>query len=168
MSINEITGDKIQTKVSTQSYRDNYDAIFRKKVETSLEVLVDQPNNEDTRGKARGIIESHFVAWDGHALVYNQDGEDIKAKFKEMLLKVPNLRVLPDIQPGDDIVGVVSRHTTDEYFNQEFLNKEFANTETIAVYAVERHMRVVDGAARNGIKLRYRTTQKEINGSFNQ
>lgn len=32
MAINEITGDKLQTKVSTENYRSNYDAIFRKKV----------------------------------------------------------------------------------------------------------------------------------------
>jgi hypothetical protein len=32
MAINEITGDKLQTKVSTENYRSNYDTIFRKKV----------------------------------------------------------------------------------------------------------------------------------------
>jgi hypothetical protein len=32
MSINDITGDKLQTKVSSESYRTNYDSIFRKKV----------------------------------------------------------------------------------------------------------------------------------------
>lgn len=32
VSKNEITGDSLQTKVSSESYRNNYDAIFRKKV----------------------------------------------------------------------------------------------------------------------------------------
>ena len=32
VSKNDITGDSLQTKVSSEIYRNNYDAIFRKKV----------------------------------------------------------------------------------------------------------------------------------------
>lgn len=34
-SINDITGDTIQTKATTQQYRDNYDQIFGKKKSSS-------------------------------------------------------------------------------------------------------------------------------------
>ena len=44
-SINDITGDSIQTKATTKDYRDNYDRIFGKKVsqdtEEALEEMVD-------------------------------------------------------------------------------------------------------------------------------
>lgn len=51
---NEITGDALRTKSTSQSFRDNYDAIFRKpKVETeqpAVEVKYtteDQPTNKE-------------------------------------------------------------------------------------------------------------------------
>ena len=31
MSTNNITGDKLRTKVATEAYRDNFDAIFKEK-----------------------------------------------------------------------------------------------------------------------------------------
>lgn len=54
MSINDITGDKLQTKASSESYRTNYDAIFRKKVipegkldeKTSIISAVESESNE--------------------------------------------------------------------------------------------------------------------------
>lgn len=42
---NDITGDSIQTKTSSQAYRDNWDAIFGKKKQITEEVL-DTYNDE--------------------------------------------------------------------------------------------------------------------------
>ena len=40
---NDITGDSIQTKTSSQAYRDNWDAIFgKKKEQTDLDVYNDE------------------------------------------------------------------------------------------------------------------------------
>lgn len=47
MSINNITGDKIATRNVTTEYRDNYDAIFRRKLiskgHTKTHVILDEP-----------------------------------------------------------------------------------------------------------------------------
>jgi len=42
MSKNDITGDSIITKISSQEYRDNFDMIFRKVHETVLESTHEQ------------------------------------------------------------------------------------------------------------------------------
>lgn len=42
MSKNDITGDNIQTKVASDAYRNNFDAIFRKLIEPIIE-----ENNEE-------------------------------------------------------------------------------------------------------------------------
>lgn len=45
MSINDITGDSIISKIPTDKYRDNYDMIFRKKSED--EILIDLVQNDE-------------------------------------------------------------------------------------------------------------------------
>ena len=50
MSKNDITGDTIQSKLSTQKYRDNWDLIFRKKNEQTETVSEDaRLPSQDTR-----------------------------------------------------------------------------------------------------------------------
>lgn len=44
---NEITGDKLQTKVTSQAFRDNYDAIFRKPKEQTTNVSEVKYSTED-------------------------------------------------------------------------------------------------------------------------
>lgn len=43
-SINDITGDSLVTKASSEAYRNNYDLIFRKPVKTEEPVI--QCNNQ--------------------------------------------------------------------------------------------------------------------------
>lgn len=45
---NDITGDTIATKATTQAYRDNYDAIFgkKKKPETQAELGTDEKSEQ--------------------------------------------------------------------------------------------------------------------------
>lgn len=50
-SFNDITGDKIQSKIS-DSYRDNFDSIFRKPIKNSkysvlIDFIVDAPTEQD-------------------------------------------------------------------------------------------------------------------------
>ena len=47
-SVNEHTGDSIQTKAPSQSYRDNYDAIFRKKPEALIQPYISMSSPEQT------------------------------------------------------------------------------------------------------------------------
>jgi hypothetical protein len=54
MAINEITGDTLQTKASSESYRTNYDAIFRKKVTKEV-------NSYDEKSSTDGTTESGLV-----------------------------------------------------------------------------------------------------------
>ena len=49
---NEITGDAIKSKASSQEYRDNFDAIFSKKKKQTTE-----ENLEAARNKNKGIIK---------------------------------------------------------------------------------------------------------------
>lgn len=46
---NDITGDTIATKATTQAYRDNYDAIFgkKKKPETQTELGTDEKSEQN-------------------------------------------------------------------------------------------------------------------------
>ena len=44
---NEITGDKIQTKVNSQEYRDNFDRIFSKDSEKELVPVIYLMGNQD-------------------------------------------------------------------------------------------------------------------------
>lgn len=46
-AINDITGDSIATKGTSESYRNNFDAIFRKKEEPK--VLVPQATEDELR-----------------------------------------------------------------------------------------------------------------------
>ena len=55
---NDITGDAIQTKTASQSYRDNYDNIFRKgKVDGKEQSQ--QPNADQDGQTTSGTIESN-------------------------------------------------------------------------------------------------------------
>lgn len=49
-TINEITGDKLQTKVSSQSYRDNWAKIFAKKTIVNAVDLIEQGSLEVAEG----------------------------------------------------------------------------------------------------------------------
>jgi hypothetical protein len=44
MSTNNITGDKIATRIISEEYRDNYDAIFKKKLVRSIPTLTKKEN----------------------------------------------------------------------------------------------------------------------------
>lgn len=52
-AINDITGDAITTKVASDAYRDNYDAIFRKKTPEPAKVIKEQKQENviQTRSK---------------------------------------------------------------------------------------------------------------------
>ena len=48
---NDITGDKIATKTVSETYRNNYDSIFRKNTTESLDSLTNHDNNQDRNFK---------------------------------------------------------------------------------------------------------------------
>lgn len=52
MSINDITGDALKTRVTTDKYRDNFDAIFRKKPVQSTPTESDELKAEIERVQA--------------------------------------------------------------------------------------------------------------------
>lgn len=50
MSINDITGDALKTRVTTDKYRDNFDLIFRKKPAQPEQIEQnDKPEPEDNQ-----------------------------------------------------------------------------------------------------------------------
>ena len=55
---NEITGDLIATKAASDAYRDNFDAIFRKKVKIVVEVLCTSEEQE-----AKDLRKEQTAAW---------------------------------------------------------------------------------------------------------
>lgn len=52
MSINDITGDALKTRVTTDKYRDNFDLIFRKKPVQS------EPTESDNKEPVQNDAES--------------------------------------------------------------------------------------------------------------
>jgi hypothetical protein len=46
-SVNDITGDSIQTKIISDQYRNNFDNIFRKTKESIVESTYQQPKEEN-------------------------------------------------------------------------------------------------------------------------
>jgi hypothetical protein len=46
-SVNDITGDSIQTKTVSDAYRNNFDAIFRKSKEVVVESTITQTGEEN-------------------------------------------------------------------------------------------------------------------------
>jgi hypothetical protein len=46
-STNDITGDKLQSKVPSDAYRDNYDRIFGKKEPSRIDVIGQNGNEGD-------------------------------------------------------------------------------------------------------------------------
>ena len=57
---NDITGDSIQTKVSSEAYRSNYDAIFRKFERTDYEnVLKSNQQKSNVKELQNDTDDSH-------------------------------------------------------------------------------------------------------------
>ena len=51
MSTNDITGDKLQSKTTTDAYRDGWEAIFGKKKQDAMRLLVETKGLELDLGK---------------------------------------------------------------------------------------------------------------------
>lgn len=85
---NDITGDAIATKAASDAYRDNYDAIFRKKAVPKAEVTVEVIPEKTPEELAKELRDAQTKRWWAYCEQHQREpkGSVTFAEFRDTIL----------------------------------------------------------------------------------